>query len=89
MPILDVIEDGGLYSQIPINNDCIANSHPLAKLNKMGFGMEIRDTNRHIKQTLPPTFKGFPGLAEIRYFVKVTVEWPQFYKANLRGVRGS
>lgn len=52
----------------------------------MGFALELRDTNSHIKRTLPPTFKGFPGLVEIRYYVKVTVEYPQFYKGNLRGV---
>jgi hypothetical protein len=39
-----------------------------------------------VKQTLPPSLNGFPGEAEIRYFVKVTVNRPQFYKENPRVV---
>ena len=29
---------------------------------------------------------GLPGEAEIRYYVKVTVQRPAFYKENFRGV---
>jgi len=47
----------------------------------------VRDTNRHVKKPLPPTLTGFPGEAEIRYFVKVTVQRPAFYKENFRAVR--
>ena len=39
-----------------------------------------------MKNTLPPSLSGFPGEAEIRYFVKVTVQRPQFYKENRRAV---
>lgn len=39
---------------------------------------------QHIKTTLPPSLSGFPGEAEIRYYVKVTVNVPQFYKENPR-----
>ena len=45
-----------------------------------------RDTNRHVKQTLPPTLAGFAGQAQIRYYVKVTVQRPAFYKENFRSV---
>lgn len=45
-----------------------------------------RDTNRHVKKTLPPSVSGFPGEAEIKYFVKATVIRPQFYKGNIRAV---
>jgi len=45
-----------------------------------------RTPTQHVKQTLPPSLSGFPGLAEIRYYVKVTVNRPQFFKENPRGV---
>ncbi|KAF2751343.1 hypothetical protein M011DRAFT_464074 [Sporormia fimetaria CBS 119925] len=45
-----------------------------------------RTPTQHVKQTLPPTLSGFPGEAEIRYYVKVTVNVPQFYKENPRSV---
>lgn len=41
---------------------------------------------QHIKATLPPSLAGFPGEAEIRYFVKVTVNRPQFFKENPRSL---
>ena len=40
----------------------------------------------HVKLTLPPTLTGFPGEAEIRYYVKATVTRPGFLKENLRSV---
>lgn len=53
-----------------------------------GLRVEVaRDTDRHVKQTLPPSIKSFPGEAEIRYYVKATVVRPQFYKENIRAVR--
>ena len=45
-----------------------------------------RNTDRHVKKTLPPTLSGLPGEAEIRYYVKVTVQRPAFYKENFRAV---
>lgn len=49
--------------------------------------MEIaRDTDKHVKKTLPPSLSGFPGEAEIRYYVKVTVIRPRFYLENYRAV---
>lgn len=47
--------------------------------------MEIaRPATRHVKKTLPPTLGGFPGEAEIRYFVKCTVNRHSFFKENAR-----
>jgi hypothetical protein len=40
----------------------------------------------HIKATLPPSLSGFPGEAEIRYYVKVTVSRPSFFKENPRAI---
>lgn len=45
-----------------------------------------RNTNNHVKKTLPPSLNGLPGEAEIRYFVKATVQRPAFYKENFRAV---
>jgi len=59
----------------------------LTNLNVAGFKVEVaRDTDRHVKKTLPPSFSGFPGMAEIRYYVKATIIRPEFYKENIRAV---
>lgn len=43
-----------------------------------------RPAERHLKKTLPPTLSGFPGEAEIRYYVKATVTRHAFWKENPR-----
>jgi hypothetical protein len=59
----------------------------LTNLHFSGLKVEMaRDTNRHVKKALPPSFGGFPGMADIKYFVKATVIRPQFYKENIRAV---
>lgn len=59
----------------------------LTNLNFTGLKVEMaRDTNRHVKKTLPPSLSGFPGMADIKYFVKATIIRPQFYKENIRAV---
>ncbi|EEP77270.1 conserved hypothetical protein [Uncinocarpus reesii 1704] len=71
--------------KFPFNNDCV-NNNLASNLNMAGIRLEVaRDVNRHVKKTLPPSLSGFPGEAEIRYYVKVTVVRPQFYKENYRG----
>lgn len=60
----------------PISNISFANTIPeFAKA-----------PTQHIKSTLPPSLTGFPGEAEIRYFVKVTVNRPSLFKENPRAV---
>lgn len=44
------------------------------------------DTLKHVKKTLPPSLSGFPGEAEIRYYVKATVVRPKFFQENIRSV---
>ncbi|KAF4121030.1 Arrestin (or S-antigen), N-terminal domain [Geosmithia morbida] len=39
---------------------------------------------RHVTRTLPPSLTGFPMSAEIRYYIKVTVQRPGFLKENWR-----
>ena len=38
----------------------------------------------HVKATLPPSLTGFPQTAEIRYYVKVTIQRPGIFKENWR-----
>ncbi|KAJ0119212.1 arrestin domain-containing protein [Diaporthe amygdali] len=38
----------------------------------------------HVTKTLPPSFTGFPREAEIRYYVKVTIQRPGLFKENIR-----
>ncbi|KAL4784526.1 hypothetical protein BJX76DRAFT_327258 [Aspergillus varians] len=59
----------------------------LTNLNISGLKVEMaKQANRHVKRTLPPSLSGLPGMAEIKYYVKVTVVRPQFYKENLRAI---
>src|SRR3954470_13447026 len=71
--------------QLPFNNSCGEN-----KLRDLKFGSValayVGDTNSHIKSALPPTLAGFPGEAEIRYYVKATLKRPQIWRADIRCV---
>ncbi|KAF6237441.1 hypothetical protein HO173_004331 [Letharia columbiana] len=69
--------------KVPFNNDCSNNNSLLTSLNALRFEM-ARDTNKHVKKTLPPSLNGLPGEAEIHYYVKATVQRPAFYKENFR-----
>ncbi|OQE29566.1 hypothetical protein PENSTE_c002G02753 [Penicillium steckii] len=73
--------------KFPFNNACSTHNSMLTNLNFNGLKVEMaRDTNRHVKKTLPPSLSGFPGMADIKYFVKATVIRPQFYKENIRAI---
>jgi hypothetical protein len=57
----------------------------MASMSISGSGIEIaKPPQGHVKRTLPPTLSGFPGEAEIRYFVKATVRRSSFWKENPR-----
>lgn len=43
---------------------------------------------RHVTKTLPPSFTGFPRQAEIRYYIKVTIQRPGLFKENFRHQAG-
>lgn len=52
-------------------------------------GVRVNDGSRqlfykHVKKTLPPSFTGFPREAEIRYYIKVTIQRPGLFKENWR-----
>ncbi|KAF9886416.1 hypothetical protein FE257_011448 [Aspergillus nanangensis] len=73
--------------KFPFNNACNAHNSMLTNLNINGLKVEMaKDTTRHVKKTLPPSLSGFPGEADIKYYVKATVIRPQFYKENLRAI---
>ncbi|KAJ5979921.1 hypothetical protein N7481_007219 [Penicillium waksmanii] len=75
------------HFKFPFNNACNTHNSMLTNLNFTGYKVEMaRDTNRHVKKTLPPSLSGFSGMADIKYFVKVTVIRPQFYKENIRAI---
>ncbi|CAG8366341.1 unnamed protein product [Penicillium salamii] len=73
--------------KFPFNNSCNSTNSMLTNLNFSGLKVEVaKDTNRHVRKTLPPSLSGFPGEADIKYFVKATVIRPQFYKENIRSI---
>ncbi|KAJ5730972.1 uncharacterized protein N7483_005480 [Penicillium malachiteum] len=73
--------------KFPFNNACSTHNSMLTNLNFTGLRVEMaRDPHRHVKKTLPPSLSGFPGMADIRYYVKATIIRPQFYKENIRAV---
>lgn len=68
--------------KVPFNNACSV--HQKSAVPVM-IGMEVAmPATQHVKRTLPPTMAGFPGEAEIRYFVKATVSRHSFFKENPR-----
>ncbi|KAL1961852.1 hypothetical protein VTN77DRAFT_976 [Rasamsonia byssochlamydoides] len=71
--------------KFPFNNSCSNHNSMMTNISMAGLRVEVaRDTDQHVKKTLPPSMKTFPGEAEIRYYVKATVVRPQFYKENIR-----
>ncbi|KAI9777522.1 MAG: hypothetical protein M1839_008816 [Geoglossum umbratile] len=70
------------HFKIPINNNCSPINSVYTNLN-FG-GPRVEGAERHVKKTLPPSLCGFAGEAEIKYYVKVTVVRPQFYRENHR-----
>lgn len=66
---------------------CQQTNNPISNVSFSNAIPEFAKTaTQHIKSTLPPSLTGFPGEAEIRYFAKVTVNRPQFFKENPRAV---
>lgn len=54
----------------------------LGKLRTMAVSRQLLYS--HVTKTLPPSFTGFPRQAEIRYYIKVTVQRPGLFKENWR-----
>lgn len=60
----------------------MSNLVQVARVGVRGVGAPVV----HVKKTLPPTLTTFPGVAEIRYYIKCTVRRREFYKENPREV---
>jgi hypothetical protein len=78
--------------KIPFNNGC-SDPHsqqmgPGSGFGGLGLGGLQQLQYRHVKRTLPPSLTGFPGEAEIRYYIKVTVQRPSLFKENRRSAIG-
>lgn len=78
--------------KLPFNNGC---SDPRSQQMGLGSGFGGLGLNglqqmqyRHAKKTLPPSLTGFPNEAEVRYYVKVTVQRPSLFKENRRSAIG-
>jgi hypothetical protein len=78
--------------KLPLNNIChdaraISSTMGIAGIG--GAGFRTSDGSKqlmlaHLKATLPPSLTGFPQEAEIRYYVKVTIQRPGIFKENWR-----
>lgn len=78
--------------KFPFNNGCSdpqsQQMGPGSGFGGFGLGGLQQLQYRHVKRTLPPSLTGFPGEAEIRYYVKVTVQRPSLFKENRRSAVG-
>ncbi|KAH8599096.1 hypothetical protein B0O99DRAFT_505108 [Bisporella sp. PMI_857] len=78
--------------KLPFNNGCSDPASqqmgPGSGFAGLGLGGVQQLQYRHVKKTLPPSLTGFPGEAEIRYYVKVTVQRPSLFKENRRSAIG-
>lgn len=73
--------------KIPLNTACQQQNSLSNSVSFANMALEVaKAPTQHIKTTLPPSLSGFPGEAEITYFVKVTVARPQFFKENPRDI---
>ncbi|KAF2638482.1 hypothetical protein P280DRAFT_551582 [Massarina eburnea CBS 473.64] len=73
--------------KIPLNTSCLQQNSLTTNVSFANMIPEYaKSPTQHVKTTLPPSISGFPGEAEIRYFVKVTVNRPQFFKENPRAM---
>ncbi|KAK5085101.1 hypothetical protein LTR70_008673 [Exophiala xenobiotica] len=70
--------------KIPFNNDCVNNTSLIKDLKIGALNVQFGQEPLHAKLPLPPSLGGYPGEAEIKYFVKATVVRPKFYQENLR-----
>lgn len=70
--------------KIPFNSDCVTNTNFIKDLKVGQLSVQFGQEPLHAKLPLPPTLNGYPGEAEIKYFVKATVVRPKFYQQALR-----
>ncbi|KAF2427248.1 hypothetical protein EJ08DRAFT_593140 [Tothia fuscella] len=70
--------------KLPFNNSCNNQNTVATNVSFAGFQLEVaKNPTHHVKATLPPSIY-YPGEAEIRYYVKCTVNRPSILKENPR-----
>lgn len=78
--------------KIPFNNVCSDPGQiqigPGGQYGGLGLNGLNQLQYQHVRKTLPPSLTGFPGEAEIRYYIKVTVQRPSIFKENRRSAIG-
>ncbi|KAI1372008.1 hypothetical protein F4677DRAFT_277116 [Hypoxylon crocopeplum] len=92
LPIQPGLHEFKFNFKMPLNNICHdpkAMSSLLGIGGMGGSGFRTMDGTKqlmlqHVKATLPPSLTGFPQEAEIRYYIKVTIQRPGFFKENWR-----
>ncbi|KAF2868761.1 hypothetical protein BDV95DRAFT_122604 [Massariosphaeria phaeospora] len=73
--------------KLPLNTACQQSNSLTTNVSFSNLVPEVAKTpTKHLKGPLPPSLTGFPGEAEVKYFVKVTVNRPQFFKENPRAL---
>ncbi|KAK7429631.1 hypothetical protein QQZ08_003826 [Neonectria magnoliae] len=86
LPINNACSDPMAMSQI----GGVANAGGFGGGGLFGFGgVRVMDGSkqlylRHVTKTLPPSLTGYPREAEIRYYIKVTIQRPGLLKENWR-----
>lgn len=74
--------------KFPFNNGCATYTKTIGFAGIRLIDVPDQQQYRHVTQTLPPSLNGFSDEAEIRYYVKVTVQRPSLWKENRRSVIG-
>ncbi len=74
--------------KFPFNNGCATHTKSIGFAGIRLIDLPDQTPYRHVTKTLPPSLNGFSEEAEIRYYVKVTVQRPSIWKGNKRSEVG-
>jgi hypothetical protein len=74
--------------KFPFNNGCATHQKSIGFAGIRLIDLPDQTPYRHVTKTLPPSLNGFSEEAEIRYYVKVTVQRPSIWKGNRRSELG-
>lgn len=74
--------------KFPFNNGCATYQRSIGFAGIRLIDLPDQTPYRHVTKTLPPSLNGFSEEAEIRYYVKVTVQRPSLWKGNRRSEVG-
>lgn len=74
--------------KFPFNNGCATHTRNISFAGIRLIDVPDQPQYKHVTKTLPPSLSGFSEEAEIRYYVKVTVQRPSLWKGNRRSEVG-